>query len=65
MEKPWEGSVWVTEFPFLEHGRLERQWENGLWKVADSRQVSAVNDDGPKGKGGAGSFREHAVSERV
>lgn len=33
-------------------------------KVAYSRWVSTVNDD-PKGKGGAGIFRDCPVSERI
>lgn len=48
-----EGSVGVTGFSFLEK-RGPRWWgENGVRKVAGSRQVSAVCDDGPKGKHGA------------
>lgn len=33
-------------------------------KVADSRLVSSVSDDGFKGRGGAGIFRD-LISERI
>lgn len=33
-------------------------------KVADSRLVSSVSDDGSKGRGGAGIFRD-LISERI